>query len=66
VNADLAIHRMALRETESLAVAQVLVATKRVELELMLVRDQPSVDAAVRRMDDESRRASGVMLDRVA
>jgi hypothetical protein len=66
VNADLAIHRMALRETQSLAVAQVLVATKRVELELMLVRDQPSVDAAVRRMDDESRRASGVMLDRVA
>ena len=57
---------MALRETQSLAVAQVLVATKRVELELMLVRDQPSVDAAVQRMDDESRRASGVMLDRVA
>ena len=66
MNADLAIHRMALRETQSLAVAQVLVATKRVELELMLVRDQPSVDAAVRRIDDESRRASGVMLDRVA
>lgn len=66
MNADLAIHRMALRETRSLAVAQVLVATKRVELELMLVRDQPSVDAAVQRMDDESRRASGVMLDRVA
>ncbi len=66
MNADLVIYRMAFRETESLAVAQALVAKKRVELELKLVREQPNMDAALRRMDEQSRRALGAVLDRIA
>ena len=66
MNADLAIHRMALREAKSLAVAQVLVAKKRIELELKLVRNEPNVDAVLQRMDEESRRTSGAVLDHLA
>jgi hypothetical protein len=40
VNVDLSILRMASRETESLSVAQVLVAKKRQEMELRLAREQ--------------------------
>ena len=40
MNVDLSILRMASRETESLSVAQVLVAKKRQEMELRLAREQ--------------------------
>ncbi len=66
MNTDLAIHRMASRETESLAVAQALVARKRVELELKLVRERPNVDAVLQRMEDASRRVAASGLDRTA
>ena len=40
MNADLSIHRMAFREAETLGLAQVLVAKKRQELELRLLRER--------------------------
>ena len=58
MNVDLAIHRMAFKESRSLAVAQVLVAKKRVELELKLGREQPNVDAVLLRMEEASRQAT--------
>jgi hypothetical protein len=64
VNADLSIHRMAFREADSLAVAQALVAKKRVELELTLARERLDMDAALQRMSDETQRSSGLQLDR--
>lgn len=63
MNADLSIHRMAFREAESLGLAQVLVAKKRQELELRMLRERvlqgaassrASVDAALRDMESES------------
>jgi hypothetical protein len=66
VNADLRIHRMAFRETDSLAVAQALVAKKRTELELTLVRERLDIDAALQRMSEESRRSPMPRLDRIA
>jgi len=40
MNRDVSIHRMAVREAETLGVAQVLIARKRQELELQLLREQ--------------------------
>lgn len=71
---------MALRETESLGVAQLLVARKRQELDLRLLREQvqkgeaatgTTLDQTLREMDDESRWKapepdSGVLVDRTA
>jgi hypothetical protein len=66
VNADLTIHRIAFRETASLAIAQALVAQKRVELELNLVREQLDIERALERMREESRRSPMPRLDRIA
>lgn len=82
MNIDQSIHRMALRETESLGVAQLLVARKRQELDLRLLREQvqkgeattgANVDDALRRMDEESQAQSeapaddtGVLVDKSA
>lgn len=82
MNIDQSIHRMALRETESLGVAQLLVARKRQELDLRLLREQvqkgeattgANVDDALRRMEEESRALSeppvddsGVLVDKTA
>jgi hypothetical protein len=57
---------MAFRETDSLAVAQALVAKKRTELELTLVRERLDIERALQRMSDESRRSSALRLDRIA
>ncbi len=65
MNIDLAIHRMAFREAKSLAVAQALVARKRVELELRLGREQLNVEAALHHLEQASRRAANG-LDRSA
>lgn len=40
MNLDLSIHRMAVREAETLGVAQVLIAKKRQDFELKLLREQ--------------------------
>lgn len=82
MNIDQSIHRMALRETESLGVAQLLVARKRQELDLRLLREQvqkgeaatgANLDDALRRMDEESEARSaapadetGVLVDKTA
>jgi hypothetical protein len=66
VNADLSIHRMAFREADNLAVAQALVAKRRVELELTLVRERLDIERALQRMTDESRRSPVPRLDRIA
>ncbi|HEV7275602.1 MAG TPA: hypothetical protein VGN80_04895 [Devosiaceae bacterium] len=72
MNIDQSIHRMALRETESLGVAQLLVARKRQELDLRLLREQvqkgeattgANVDDALRRMDEESQAQSEALVD---
>jgi hypothetical protein len=64
VNIDQSIFRMAYREAESLGVAQVLIAKKRQDLELKMLRERvlegkstsgASVDSALKRMDDDSR-----------
>jgi hypothetical protein len=66
VNADLSIHRMAFREGDTLGLAQALVAKKRQEFELRLLRERvlkgsesmnAGLDAALARMDEESRRS---------
>ena len=63
---DLSIHRMAFRETESLSVAQTLVARKRADLETRELREKvlqdqdatsSSLDTALRRMEDASEAA---------
>jgi hypothetical protein len=63
VNIDQSIFRMAYREAESLGVAQVLIAKKRQDLELKMLRERvlegtaasgASIDSALKRMDDES------------
>jgi hypothetical protein len=63
VNADLSIHRMAFREAESLGVAVALVAKKRQEMELKVLREKvlkgdgaagANLESALHKMDDES------------
>lgn len=63
MNVDLSIFRMASRETDSLSVAQVLVAKKRQELELRLAREQVgksegttggTIDTALQQMQQQS------------
>ncbi|MDP1732698.1 MAG: hypothetical protein Q8L54_16290 [Devosia sp.] len=64
MNLDLSIHRMAVREAETLGVAQALVARKRQQLDLKLLREQvlkgeqptgADVDGALKDMDARSR-----------
>lgn len=64
MNADLSIHRMAFRETDSLGVAVALVAKKRQQMELRLQRERvqkgeggngADLDSALARMEQESR-----------
>lgn len=64
MNLDLSIHRMAIREAETLGIAQVLIARKRQELHLKLLREQvlkgespngADIDNALRGMDAESK-----------
>lgn len=66
MNSDLSIHRMAFRETESLGVAVALVAKKRQEMELRLLRERvlkgeagngARLDSALDHMDRQSREA---------
>lgn len=82
MNIDQSIHRMALRETESLGVAQLLVARKRQELDLKLQRelvqkgeatDGARLDRALRQMNEESQALvdapvddSGALVDKTA
>lgn len=82
MNIDQSIHRMALRETESLGVAQLLVARKRQELDLRLLREQvqnseaasgAKLEDALRQMDEASQALSeapvddtGVLVDKTA
>lgn len=64
MNLDVSIHRMAVREADTLGVAQVLVAKKRQELELRFLREQvlkgesangANIDNALRDMELQSR-----------
>jgi hypothetical protein len=82
MNLDLSIHRMAVREAETLGVAQALIARKRQELDLRLQREQvlkgeaangASLDNALRDMDEQSKQsvrppdpATGVVVDKRA
>ncbi len=80
MNADLSIHRMAFREAETLGLAQALVAKKRQELELRVLRERvlqgtsptgASIDSALRRMEDESAQSqtgdgAGLRIDKIA
>lgn len=78
MNVDLSIFRMASRETDSLAVAQVLVARKRQEMELRLAREQvakgagtsgANIETALRNMQQDSelnRPASDHVIDKSA
>lgn len=82
MNIDQSIHRMALRETESLGVAQLLVARKRQELDLRLLREQVQkgatsagvhLDRALQQMTQESQALvdapvddSGALVDKTA
>lgn len=63
MNADLSIHRMAFREADTLGVAQLLIARKRQELELRMLREQVAggeesaqtlLDTALQKMDEDS------------
>jgi hypothetical protein len=67
VNVDQSVFRMAYREAESLGVAQALIVKKRQDLELRLLRERvlegtsasgASIDAALKRMEDESQRST--------
>ncbi|MHB1103038.1 MAG: hypothetical protein ACYC0C_09775 [Devosia sp.] len=82
MNFDLSIHRMALREAQTLGVAQVLIARKRQELNLKLLREQvlqgeqptgANVDNALRDMDARSKQdaqppdsETGTVVDKTA
>lgn len=82
MNVDLSIFRMASRETESLAVAQVLVAKKRQELELRIARQQVgksegtkggTVDTALQQMQQQGELSQpatpdlrGIVVDKTA
>lgn len=79
MNLDVSIHRMAVREAETLGVAQVLIAKKRQELELQLLREQVlkgerpagNVDDALRDMEAQSRQRTpdpqtGAVVDKTA
>ncbi|HHY49620.1 MAG TPA: hypothetical protein GYA10_07720 [Alphaproteobacteria bacterium] len=67
MNIDQSIFRMAYREAETLGVAQALIARKRQEMELRLLREQvlkgtgasgASIDATLREMEGESREST--------
>ena len=67
MNLDVSIYRMAIREAETLGVAQALVAKKRQELELQLLREQvlkgekptgANVEDALKDMDARSRQGA--------
>lgn len=82
MNLDLSILRMAIREAETLGVAQVLIAKKRQELDLKILREQvlkgeppngAAVDSALRDMDAQSKQSarapdtdSGAIVDKTA
>jgi hypothetical protein len=82
MNLDLSIHRMAAREAETLGVAQLLIAKKRQELDLKLLREQvlegqqptgANIESALRDMEAESKQAArateagaGSVVDRTA
>jgi hypothetical protein len=82
MNLDLSIHRMAVREAETLGVAQVLIAKKRQELDLKLLREQvlkgaqpngANIDSTLKDMDAQSRHSVhapdpeiGVLVDKSA
>lgn len=82
MNIDHSIHRMAIREAETLGLAQVLIARKRQELDLRLLREQvlkneaatgANIDATLQDMDAESRAGTrepvddtGVLVDKTA
>lgn len=79
MNLDLSIHRMAIREAETLGVAQVLVAKKRQDLEMKLLRErvlkgeQPTganVDDTLKDMDAQSKQRAdsetGTVVDKTA
>jgi hypothetical protein len=64
MNQDLSIHRMAVREADTLSVAQALIARKRQELDLKLLREQvikgeqpsgASIDNALKDMEAQSK-----------
>lgn len=68
MNLDLSIHRMAIREAETIGAAQVLVAKKRQEFELRLQREKvlrgehpngANIDNALADMETESRQPPG-------
>jgi hypothetical protein len=70
VNADLSIHRMAFREAESLGVAVALVAKKRQEMELRILREKvlkgdgaagATLGSALNKMDDQSAATTRVL-----
>lgn len=67
MNVDQSIFRMAYREAETLGVAQALIARKRQEMELRLLREQvlqgagasgASIEATLRDMEGESREST--------
>lgn len=80
MNLDVSIHRMAIREADTLGVAQAIVARKRQELELKLLREQvlkgekPNavhVDNMLHDMQEQSRQAApdpetGAIVDKTA
>jgi hypothetical protein len=81
LNIDLSIHRMAFREAESLGLAQMLVARKRQELDLKVMREtvlegaeatNATLDHALKDMETESKREAppqndtGVLVDKTA
>ncbi len=82
MNIDLSIHRLAYNEAETLGLAQALVAKKRQELDLRLLREQvlkdeattgADIDAALRDMEAQSRPRvappaddTGVLIDKTA
>jgi len=80
MNLDLSIHRMAIREAETLGVVQVLIARKRQELELQLQREQvlkgerssgANIDDALKDMDAQSQQRApdpdtGAVVDKTA
>jgi hypothetical protein len=80
MNLDVSIHRMAIREAETLGIAQTVVARKRQELELRLLREKvlkgehpngADFDDALAEMDAESKAArpdagTGAFVDKTA
>ena len=72
MNVDLSIYRMAYREAESMGVAMALIAKKRQDFELRLLREQvqqgdatagASIDTALHDMDAASRQVTRALGD---